>query len=523
MLRTLRLSLRALPLVFAVHTFAPDAAAFCGFYVAGADAKLFNNATEVVLMRDGTRTVLSMANNYQGPPSDFAMVVPVPVVLQKENVKTLPADIFDRLDRLAAPRLVEYWEQDPCSPPTREYDVLVSRTVSVNESEDREEEASVRHGVTIEARFSVAEYNILILSAKDSLGLDLFLREQHYKIPSGAEPYLRPYVASGSKFFVAKVDASKVKFENGQAMLSPLRFHYDSESFSLPVRLGLINSAGTQDLIVHVLARSRHEVANYENFAIPTNIRVNENVRERFGSFYAALFDDVLAKHPGAVVTEYAWSAGSCDPCPTPPLDVKDLATLGADVLPGIEGQKEVPPELAYSFTLTRLHARYNKDALGEDLTFRAAPPIAGGNGVPDQNGKMQPGAVPSGNNSFQGRYVMLHPWDGPMKCENPVRGRWGGPINQVAGPPVVATKTAFVPRGAELASFLQAPGEDLAAGPEKLPSGPVTEQPFPLLPSSGGCASCTTASARNGLTATFSASVLALLTLFRRGNRRRS
>ena len=46
----------------------------------------------VVLMRDGTRTVLSMQNNYQGPPEDFAMVVPVPVVLQKENVKTLPRE-----------------------------------------------------------------------------------------------------------------------------------------------------------------------------------------------------------------------------------------------------------------------------------------------------------------------------------------------------------------------------------------------------------------------------------------------
>jgi hypothetical protein len=42
--------------------------AFCGFYVGGADAELFNNATQVVLMREGTRTVLSMQNNYQGPP-----------------------------------------------------------------------------------------------------------------------------------------------------------------------------------------------------------------------------------------------------------------------------------------------------------------------------------------------------------------------------------------------------------------------------------------------------------------------
>src|SRR6202158_3809742 len=93
------------------------ASAFCGFYVAGADAKLFNNATQVVLMREGTRTVLSLQNNYQGPPENFAMVVPVPVVLQKENVKTLPREVFAHVDQLAAPRLVEYWEQDPCPRP----------------------------------------------------------------------------------------------------------------------------------------------------------------------------------------------------------------------------------------------------------------------------------------------------------------------------------------------------------------------------------------------------------------------
>src|SRR5688500_4192098 len=107
-----------LPAAIAAASLAPRTAdAFCGFYVAGADTKLYNNATMVVLMREGTRTVLSMQNNYQGPPESFAMVVPVPIVLQKENVKTLPREVFDHIDQLAAPRLVEYWEQDPCFQP----------------------------------------------------------------------------------------------------------------------------------------------------------------------------------------------------------------------------------------------------------------------------------------------------------------------------------------------------------------------------------------------------------------------
>src|SRR3990167_9187746 len=104
-------------------------------------------------------------------------------------------------------------------------------------------------GVKVEAKFSVGEYDIVILSAKDALGLDIWLKEEKYKIPDGAAPLLKPYVQNNWKFFVARVNVKKVKFIAGQAVLSPLRFHYDSEKFELPVRLGLVNSSGSQDLI----------------------------------------------------------------------------------------------------------------------------------------------------------------------------------------------------------------------------------------------------------------------------------
>ncbi len=95
---------------------APVASAFCGFYVNGAGSDMFADATQVVLMRMGTRTVLSMQNAYQGPVDDFALVIPVPVVLQEADVKTLTKEVFAKVDVMGAPRLVEYWEQDPCRP-----------------------------------------------------------------------------------------------------------------------------------------------------------------------------------------------------------------------------------------------------------------------------------------------------------------------------------------------------------------------------------------------------------------------
>src|SRR5512132_220954 len=112
----MRRRLAALTVAAASLFVADRADAFCGFYVAPGDKPLYNDATMVALMREGTRTALSMSNNYRGPASDFAMVVPVPIVLHKENVKTLPLDTFKKLEALSAPRLVEYWEEDPCAP-----------------------------------------------------------------------------------------------------------------------------------------------------------------------------------------------------------------------------------------------------------------------------------------------------------------------------------------------------------------------------------------------------------------------
>ena len=68
------------------------AQAFCGFYVAKADSNLFNEASQVVLVRDGDRTVITMANDFEGDVEDFAMVIPVrPVVSPRQFISDAEA------------------------------------------------------------------------------------------------------------------------------------------------------------------------------------------------------------------------------------------------------------------------------------------------------------------------------------------------------------------------------------------------------------------------------------------------
>ncbi|HEY9747587.1 MAG TPA: DUF2330 domain-containing protein, partial [Allocoleopsis sp.] len=106
-MKPLRILLALLLALVILVGYAPTAWAFCGFYVAKADTKLYNKASQVAIVRDGERTVLTMANDFQGEVKDFAIVVPVPVVLKQEQVHVGDPKVLERLDAFSAPRLVE--------------------------------------------------------------------------------------------------------------------------------------------------------------------------------------------------------------------------------------------------------------------------------------------------------------------------------------------------------------------------------------------------------------------------------
>ncbi len=427
--------------------------AFCGFFVAGSNQRLYNNASQVVLLRKGNRTVMTMSNNYKGPPEDFAMVVPVPVVLQKHQVRTPSAKVFARVDELTAPRLVEYWQQDPCG--GGGYGIgfgsMALRGKTSRAAMDDMDGSAAQYRVKIEAQFEVGEYDILILSAEESGGLEAWLRLQKYNIPQGAAEALAPYIREQMKFFVAKVDIKKVKRDSrGLVVLSPLQFSYDANELRLPVRLGLLNAEEKQDLLVYVLHQSkRYEVANYPNVFIPTNLEVLDRVRQSFAGFYGELFDETLRRQNNrAVVTEYAWDTASCDPCPTPPLTPGDLVTLGVS---------RSDAENA-SWVVTRMHTRYDKQTLSEDLIFRAARPVVGGRADREDGGGPWKAQVRGDeSNNFQARYIIRHYWGRKATCDNPDYTMWGGPPGNRPLRPVAARDLANQPRGQlELATVVK-------------------------------------------------------------------
>ena len=381
--------------------FAPSAHAFCGFFVGKAGASLFNEASQVMMVRDGGKTTITMLNDYKGELTDFALVVPVPVVLKRDDIRVADKKVFERIDAYSAPRLAEYYDANPCD--RREYDrYRLDSAPRPSTGSARPQERAL--GVEVEARYTVGEYDIVLLSASQSDGLETWLVQNGYRIPAGAARALRPYIRQNMKFFVARVNL-KEQAKSGFSYLRPLQFRFESARFMLPVRLGMINAQGPQDLIVYVLSRhGRVEATNYRTVKLPANMELPTFLKRpgEFTRFYRAMFDRQASREKHSIVfTEYFWDMAWCDPCAADPLTVAELREAGVTWV-AEAGRRRGPG--AQPVVLTRLHVRYTKETFPEDLVLQETRDRA----------------------NFQTRYVLRHPWRGSIfQCVGALDAYW--------------------------------------------------------------------------------------------------
>jgi hypothetical protein len=249
----------------------------------------------------------------------------------------------------------------------------------------------------VEASYDVAEYDVSILSARESDGLVNWLTDNGYRIPGGAEAVLGSYIRQNMRFFVAKVNLGRMQLI-GNGYLRPLQVRYETAKFMLPLRLGTVNANGPQDLIIYALARNgRIEATNYRTVKLPSNVEVPLYVKSEFGKFYQAVFDTAVRReNMRAVFIEYAWDMGWCDPCAADPMTNKELVELGARWIGSDDNvafrTRGGGGSDAY---ITRLHVRYDAASFPEDLVFMET----------------------RDRENFQGRYILRHPWTGAMSC----------------------------------------------------------------------------------------------------------
>jgi hypothetical protein len=414
---------------------ARPALAFCGFYVAQADAKLFNKASKVVLAWDDGTTSITMASDYEGDPREFAVVIPVPTFIARKQIGIVEAQTIDHLDHYSAPRLVEYHDDDPCAPRVMAGAIAASAALPGAATIL----GGMRRKVTVEASYEVGEYDIQILSATESDGLVGYLTDNGYRIPAGAVEVLGSYIRQHMHFFIAKVNLDRMALGGG-TFIRPLQVRYESKKFMLPIRLGTVNAAGPQDLVIYALTRhGRVETTNYRTVKIPAGMDIPLYVKDRFGEFYKAVFDREVAREAMSVVfLEYAWNMGWCDPCAAAPLSVKEMQDLGARWLDG-----ETPRGFGMEAFVTRLHLRYDAAHFPEDLQLQETRDAE----------------------NFQGRYVLRHPFLGKADCAAGESYRANLPARFIEEASNLANLTGWEP--ASIRAAMASSGETIAPSSE--------------------------------------------------------
>lgn len=409
---TLGTPIRFTVLVLAMLMVPSESHAFCGFFVSKADSKMFNEASQVVLVRDGNRTAITMVNDFQGKPKDFAMVIPVPTFIEREQINVGDMAVVDHLDAFTAPRLVEYHDSNPCAMRDLPYDDAEMAAPMASAGPRRRGGSSAQSlGVKIEASYTVGEYDIMILSATQSSGLITWLSGNGYRIPNGAEPVVKSYMRQGMRFFVARVNLGKHE-ALGTQKLRPIQVAYESRKFMLPIRLGMVNAKAQQELIVYALSKKgRVESTNYRTAKLPSNMDVPLFVRDDFAKFYTDMFRHQTKMNQSRVIfTEYAWDMSWCDPCAASPLTGDELRKLGV-----FWAKRGGGP--AQNVFVTRLHVRYDARHFPSDLVFH-------------ETGDRQ---------NFQGRYVLRNPAKGDLSCQagqsykKQLATRWKGDAKTLA------------------------------------------------------------------------------------------
>lgn len=323
----------------------------CPTIATGTPMPLSFDTAAVAIVREGRRTTFSVSINPAGDPQEFALVLPVPQVLAEDEVQTLDADIFARLDGYSAPRHVA---DAGCTQYSNGAD-------SSSDGEGGGEGIDDGGSVEVEAEYLVGDYLVVILSAEESLGLETWLSVNGYHLPDGADERLAEYIEGGSYFLAAKV-APGADIADGSP-LAPLQVSYESDIFSIPMRLATLNSPGEQDMVIYAITDvtavdgARVGIANYPEFTVPDKCMwVDED--DDFSAFYDDLFTgEWLSTNDAGWAVEYAGVPGDCSPCSGVVVDEADIAALG------FKGDYT-------NQHLTRLHMRYTPAQATEDLAL---------------------------------------------------------------------------------------------------------------------------------------------------------
>ncbi len=341
--------------------------AFCGTFVGGDGSLLTNHASQVVLAHEEGQTTMTLAMDYTGDLTEFALILPVPEVLTADDVTSPDPQLLEDLDTYSMPREAAYTCDDIVSTSFSTLGCASSFGCQADNSLSGFDTGGIGDAaagsVSVESSFSVAGYEFVVLSAEESADLELWLDNNGYALPAGGEAVLQEYIDAGAYFLAAKVSLTEAAPGERQ-WLPPIQIRYAAETWSLPIRIGTISADGPQEVIVYALDPQEEGevgIANYPQVELEDECMRPDD--SDLGTYYADQLDAAFGGKAGWLV-EYSWEletvAGGngyhCDPCTTViGIPEDQVHSLGLE---------------SYPAHLTRLRLRYSPEEATQDVAL---------------------------------------------------------------------------------------------------------------------------------------------------------
>jgi hypothetical protein len=286
----------------ALSLMVPDAAACGGFFCNNLDP--VEQAGEVIVFEvdplDGPSgtTTMHVQVEYEGPPVEFAWVVPVkgtPDLFVSNDA------LFTTLERFTAPRFDLWYESEgECAIWNWEFDAMAGGVPGPPAEPDVDD-----RGVQVLASETVGPYDTVVLAADNETVLIEWLQTNGYNIPSTMGTALSPYVADDHNFVALRLAAGQ---DSGD--LVPLGLRYEGTTPGIPIQLTSVAATDDMQLITYVLGPERAVPDNY------LHVELNESAIDWFSG--GANYMDVLSRAANqaggqAFTTEYAGSTSVFD------------------------------------------------------------------------------------------------------------------------------------------------------------------------------------------------------------------
>ena len=229
---------------------APQQARACGGFFCG-QQPVDQSAERIVFASDGNgNTTMVVQIAYAGAAPDFAWVLPLAQVPERDSLDVFPQRALVALDVNTGPTF-QFPDDPDC------WDGLYLDDASPSAAGGRD------GGVTVHIREVVGPYDVAVVESTDPAELVRWLRTNGFRVTSPMEPYIRTYTAEGMKFLALRLQPGADTND-----IEPFKLTLPGTSPSIPLRLTALAAEPEMGILVMVLGDQRFGPANWPDITI---------------------------------------------------------------------------------------------------------------------------------------------------------------------------------------------------------------------------------------------------------------